>query len=707
MLFDEPPMGPVKDDWLHIQKINDLLFDATQFPAKAQQAVAMALDVFQYSQAALFIVNQSGDRPNDTYWIQCNIPLHIQNQFDDPFSQLNQIAQGILQGGVIYPAVPYLELAAAFPVSFEGKTHGGLFVFGPEIRQEEIGRWKYFLHAIARGAAGWKKIHWQTEIEDQIEILNKLLAAQQENYQDINSIQRMTLEHVRDYYQAEDVILVLYGIENPNLILQKQLGSGEEWIERRSIIPEDSQLYNLRQSPTCNEDDMCASSELVDWIIKSTDLVVNDAKCTTVGTNNCVYGAILIINPKVTDQSFLSRQLVKLMTTITANSMDTSNQITSLKLFVADLEASRWEIFNSRNTLRTFFDSIPASVYIIDKYYTLISINTRRSNRVNKRPNVMVGRKCFEQLFNRNDPCPACRAAEVFNNSQVASREKREWLDQEKYIDWEITAFPIQEMNNLPHQVIMFEEDVTEKRNLETDLIQSEKLAAVGQMAAGVAHEINNPLAAIIANAQILKRELPRDNTDVQASLSLIETASTRASQVISNLLGIARKEKKYEFDYVSLNETIKSALSLVNHEIVNKSIVVNLDLDETIPEILASRNHLQGVWINLIVNGMDAINHTHGQISIVSRYANSEFRVSFEDNGRGIPEDHLIKIFEPFFTTKNIGRGTGLGLSVSMRVIKEHQGTIQVESQVGKGTKFTVILPDPTRKGSGANPSP
>jgi two-component system NtrC family sensor kinase len=210
-----------------------------------------------------------------------------------------------------------------------------------------------------------------------------------------------------------------------------------------------------------------------------------------------------------------------------------------------------------------------------------------------------------------------------------------------------------------------------------------------------VAHEINNPLSAIMANAQLLKRELPQDNVDWMDSVDLIEMAAARASQVVSNLLGIARKEQKIDFEPISLNETIQNALTLVHHEIDGRSIEVALDLQENMPEIIASKNHLQGVWINVLVNCIDSMDKPKGLIRVATQYVDKLFKVIFTDNGMGIPQDQLGRIFTPFFTTKMAGKGTGLGLSVSQRVIKEHQGIIQVESLVGQGTKFTIILPD------------
>jgi signal transduction histidine kinase len=353
------------------------------------------------------------------------------------------------------------------------------------------------------------------------------------------------------------------------------------------------------------------------------------------------------------------------------------------------------DLMVSRNTLRAMFDSLPISIYIIDNTYTLVAINLSRAQRVGCKPNQLVHGKCYEKLFLRSGPCPGCRASETFSTGENAIRMSRSWFDNERFVEWEIATFPIFDEHNTVTQTIIVEQDVTDKRNLESNLIQSEKLAAVGQLAAGVAHEINNPLTAIIANAQILRREIPPEQTDTIESIKLIEMAGTRASQVVRNLLGIARKEK-YEFEPIDLNDTLHNAISLVQHELIGRPIHVDLHLAEILPQVVASQDQLQGVWINLILNAIDAIDKESGIITISSLFTGSEFQVTITDNGKGIPADHLPRVFEPFFTTKSPGRGTGLGLSVCMRVVRHHGGNIQVDSQLGKWSRFTVSLPGP-----------
>ncbi len=376
-----------------------------------------------------------------------------------------------------------------------------------------------------------------------------------------------------------------------------------------------------------------------------------------------------------------------------------------------DLEANRLELLESRNCLRAIFDYLPAHLYVIDQDYRLLALN---KSRAQGRPyGEMIGKKCHQALFGRDTPCPKCLVHKTLNKSRVTRRnERRQELGRlgegEGISDWEISSYPILDIETgspdnavLPQrferspgtvQAILLEQDVTEKRRLEAVLTQSEKLAAVGQLAAGIAHEINNPLTAIIANAQILQRELP-PNSDMQVSVDLIARAGARAAQVMRNLLDFARREEYY-LGLTDVNETIERVVELVQHEIGARAVQLSLDLDPDLPAILASADHLQSVWLNLLMNAIDSLDKLPGKIRVASLQIENDLLISVADNGKGILNEDLSRVFEPFYTTKAPGRGTGLGLSVSQRIIKQHGGLFRVESQPGEGSTFTVILP-------------
>jgi two-component system NtrC family sensor kinase len=259
-------------------------------------------------------------------------------------------------------------------------------------------------------------------------------------------------------------------------------------------------------------------------------------------------------------------------------------------------------------------------------------------------------------------------------------------------LEWDITAYPIIEEDEEVPQVIIFERDVTEKNMMGAILIQSEKMAAVGQLAAGIAHEINNPLTVVLANAQLLERSLPKESDDAEA-VDLIFRAGTRALQVVRNLLNFARKEQS-EIKPTDINQSIQSALDMLKHEFMQRSVEYSFEPSEKLPLIMASQENLSGVWVNILINAMDATIGRPGKVRIVTQQTGNEIRIIINDNGHGIEPDRLKRIFDPFYTTKDVGKGTGLGLSICHRVIKQHGGNILVDSQLEVGTTFTIILP-------------
>jgi signal transduction histidine kinase len=256
------------------------------------------------------------------------------------------------------------------------------------------------------------------------------------------------------------------------------------------------------------------------------------------------------------------------------------------------------------------------------------------------------------------------------------------------------------------------EEKIIERTNqledAQAQLIQSEKMGAIGQLAAGVAHELNNPLGGILGYAQFtlekLNKNIPEKTSSKEIQsyvryVSDIEAQARRCKTIVQNLLRFSRSSRSVDFEEVDLNKAIEETLSFVAHQLHLNQIELTVKLDPRLPHVQGNAGQLQQVFTNLIINAMHA-SQTGSVIEIQSRFspALGEFggaaELLFIDHGHGIKEEHLQKIFEPFFTTKEIGKGTGLGLSVSYGIIKEHGGEITVNSVVDKGTTFTVVLP-------------
>ncbi len=523
----------------------------------------------------------------------------------------------------------------------------------------------------------------------------RIISATQSSELNLNDVQLWILKGIKDTFKGEMAGLVLVDQDNPEIAQKKMVHLGSEWLINDTIRFEKGIIKNCVNKGIFYQVVDVLNDPLFDYETDSCrDITKRSMICSPIIVNSRTIGAITIYNSPHTPLDSFDQGLLVSLTTSLANSIYNNQLIQQLKIANADLEASGWELLNSRNTLRALFDSIPASLYIIDRNYSLVAINRSRATRVGSAPNQLVGKRCYEALFHLNDPCPGCEVGKTFFDGMITTRTNRFWSDNDTATEWEISSYPILDNNDFVIQSILFEQDVTEKRQLETELVQSEKLAAVGQLAAGVAHEINNPLAAVIANAQILLRELPPNEEDWVESVKIIETAGQRAGKVVKNLLGLARKEL-YEFAPIDLNESIQNTLNLLSHELLVHPIKVLFDPGDNFPQLIASRENLQSVWINIVMNAIEALGDNEGQIDIITRHVNGEFIITIKDNGPGIPENQVGKIFEPFFTTKSPVKGTGLGLSVVHRIIKSHGGRIMVESHLGRGTQFTIILPE------------
>jgi two-component system NtrC family sensor kinase len=234
---------------------------------------------------------------------------------------------------------------------------------------------------------------------------------------------------------------------------------------------------------------------------------------------------------------------------------------------------------------------------------------------------------------------------------------------------------------------------------LNAQLVQSDKLAALGKMAAGVAHEINNPLAVILQKTgwmedllQMEEFEESENIAEFRKSISKIEEHVERARKVVHNMLGYARKMEP-RLEDVDVNDTVKQTVALLENYARINNIMIQTDLAGDLPIIASDQAQLQQVFLNLISNAIDAIGKD-GTIQIESLRSGSEIHVRIRDNGPGIPEEIQKKVFDPFFTTKQSGKGTGLGLWVSYNIIEKMGGTVTLDSKVGEGSAFTVRIP-------------
>jgi PAS domain S-box-containing protein len=254
-----------------------------------------------------------------------------------------------------------------------------------------------------------------------------------------------------------------------------------------------------------------------------------------------------------------------------------------------------------------------------------------------------------------------------------------------------LSLIPLQNILSMTTGVLLVLDDLTEKVQLEDQLMQAEKLSSIGLLAAGIAHEVNTPIAGISSYTQMLLKDLPESDRR-RPILQKIEKQTFRAAEIVNALLNFSRLSGG-EFKALDINQLIHDSLALLDHQLQRNHIRVESRFNQSLPPVFGNTGKLQQVFVNLFLNAQDAM-PSGGELEIETGMIDSMIIVDISDSGAGIPEENLKRIFDPFFTTKEVGKGTGLGLAVTYGIIQEHGGRIFVDSDAGKGTRFRLKLP-------------
>ncbi len=331
------------------------------------------------------------------------------------------------------------------------------------------------------------------------------------------------------------------------------------------------------------------------------------------------------------------------------------------------------------------FDAIRDPVLIIQKNYTIERANIGAAACVELPIRELVGRTCYKVFARRSEVCPGC----PLQTTIESGKPRFVGIDRLRTdADFRVNSYPLQQ------RVVHHYRDVTEENLLQRKLIQSEKMAAIGMLAGGVAHEINNPLAGILAFTQLLKKEVPAGSQSLQ-DLGEIEEAARRCKKIVEDLLIFARPQGESAMKPVSLVDTLEKILPLARLNLRHREVVLRTECSADTPLVVGNLPRLQQVFLNLIHNAGQAMKKPG---EVVVRIFSDRLRKTVisevEDSGCGIPARDLEKIFDPFFTTKEGRDGTGLGLSICYSIVTEHRGKIEVESQVGRGSVFRILLP-------------
>jgi len=386
---------------------------------------------------------------------------------------------------------------------------------------------------------------------------------------------------------------------------------------------------------------------------------------------------------KTVDGDFLSSDDVELVQTIAgyvAIALDNSQLYSSL-------EQKALEVARLKDFSENIVESLNVGVLAIDLEGTVEAWNTRMEQLFGVARNDAVGRPLSELL----PPELVQEIAARGDEEQVTGIYKHRLVHQGKSVVINVSITPLVGKSAERIGRLLLFDDVTQRDRMEEQLTQTEKLTSLGLLAAGVAHEVNTPLAVISNYIQMLAKQMPEGDPR-HTIIDKIVKQTFRASEIVNNLLNFSRTGPG-ELADVDLNRVVEETLSLVAHPLKASQIQVVKQLTEGLPPVRGSANKLQQVFLNLFLNARDAM-PSGGMLEVRSAVHNGSVEVEVVDTGNGITREHIHKIFDPFFTTKTSGRGTGLGLSVSYGIIKEHAGKIDVRSTPGRGTSFHVEFP-------------
>lgn len=354
-----------------------------------------------------------------------------------------------------------------------------------------------------------------------------------------------------------------------------------------------------------------------------------------------------------------------------------------------------------RRFTEAVLDSLPLSLYVVDRDYRIVTWNRHREIGSQGIPrDAAIGRNVFHVLARYPEGKVRQEFERAFATGQIERIEQQTVADDGSTKHWLVSKVPMRDPDSgLVSHVITVGEDVTMRVEAVHAVGRADKLAAVGRLAAGVVHEINNPLATIAACAEALEQRVEEgafDDSeaagDLAEYLELIKSEAFRCKSITTGLLDFSRL-RTGERHPIDIAEILHSSANLISHQKRGENIEFVVEVEDELPLVNADGGQIQQAVIALATNAIDAM-PKGGVLSFKASSRANRVAIELADTGVGIPTEDLSKIFEPFFTTKEVGKGTGLGLAVCYGIITDHGGRVSVRSTVGKGTTFTIILP-------------
>ncbi len=338
-------------------------------------------------------------------------------------------------------------------------------------------------------------------------------------------------------------------------------------------------------------------------------------------------------------------------------------------------------------------DAIGDVVMIIAPDYTVIRGNRQLGELAGVPVETLQGEKCHRLLASLKRPCPNCPARATFRTGDPGTAEI---LRPRRDAVFQVWTYPLRDGSGTPDSVVLYEKDVTEFKQMQEKLVQAEKMAVLGELAAAVAHELNNPLSGVISFSKILLKEMDPELPYVE-DLKTIEHAALRCKKIVQDLLAFARKPGAVAHEPVPLQTVMEQVHALLRPRLEEKKVRMQWAVPAELPDLPFHPDLLHQILVNLIVNAQDA-SEPGGEIRIEAagkkRKGVPHIVLSVRDTGHGIPPGMKDRVFDPFYTTKAPGEGTGLGLSICRKLMDAFGGTIEVSSAEGRGTTFSLWFP-------------
>jgi len=368
-------------------------------------------------------------------------------------------------------------------------------------------------------------------------------------------------------------------------------------------------------------------------------------------------------------------------------------------------ESNIVKLLETKRFLQTIIDGFTDQIMVVDKDYRIKEINESLVKRLGNPKHEIVGEYCYRVLHDLdkpcdipNHPCPVQETLKTGEHCEVLHTH----LKGREASYYRVTAYPVLDDQGAVTHVIEMARDITKRKKREDELSNIQKLASLGELAAGVAHELNNPMGIILGFADLLLEKMEPGSKEYEM-LKIMERQGLNCKRIVENLLSFARYPETTVYS-TDVNVDLERVVSVVENILISKKITLEKNLAENLPKVKGDSGHLQQVFMNFITNAVAAM-EGGGVLTVSTRLNDSGNRVEilFKDTGHGIKREYRDKIFDHFFTTRKVGEGTGLGLSVSHGIVTKYGGKItfetvaEEEDRERKGTTLIVSLPIPS----------